>query len=89
MRFGAGSWNYEVGKGKWTHRDPDALLNRFAGKGQKITGELGQPGYRERVDFQEIIGHFIEEETKLELPTTKGIIHYSKKGAHIVPADPR
>ncbi len=84
-----GSWNYIAGKGKWTHPDSQALLDKYAGKGQKITGEPGMPGYRERVDFGEIIGYYIEEGSNIELPTTKGIIHYSKKGAHIVPADPR
>lgn len=71
-----GCWNYEIGKGKWTHGDPDALLSKFAGKGQRVAGEVGIPGCRERVNFGEVIGYFVEEETKLELPTTKGIIHY-------------
>ncbi|MCI0381548.1 MAG: polymorphic toxin type 50 domain-containing protein [Chlamydiae bacterium] len=76
-------------KGRWSHPDPQQLLNKYAGKGQKVTGKAGKPGYRERVDFQEIIGYFMDKDSKIELPTSKGIIHYSKKGAHIVPADPR
>jgi len=35
------------------------------------------------------IGYYIDsEKPDLKLPTTKGIIHYSKKGAHIVPSHP-
>jgi len=37
---------------------------------------------RERVDFGEVIGNVNG------VPTTKGIIHYSSDGAHIVPARP-
>lgn len=65
------------------------MLKKFAGKGQKVVGEPGIPGYKERVDFQEVIGHFLERRTGIETPATIGVIHYSKQGAHIVPANPK
>jgi filamentous hemagglutinin len=48
----------------------------------------GQPGFRERVNFGTIIGNFVDDDTGRSYPTTNGIIHYSKKGAHIVPSNP-
>lgn len=53
-----------------------------------MSGEPGLPGYKEKVDFGEIIGFYIDEAGIEKLPTTKGVIHYSRKGAHIVPAYP-
>ena len=84
-----GSWNYEKERNRsvFTHSDPQKLLRQKAGKGQKIQGIVGKPGYRERVDFGEVIGEFANG--TMTVPTTVGIIHYSKKGAHIVPAKPK
>ncbi len=75
--------NYTPGRSPLTHPDPQGLLNDFAGKGDPV-GNIprGQPGFKERIDFGQIIGE-IEGQ-----PTTKGIVHYSNKGAHIVPARP-
>lgn len=64
------------------------LLNRHAGTGQRVSGTRGQAGYRERVDFGETIGEYVDSVTGARTPTTNGIIHYSKNGAHIVPARP-
>jgi len=59
------------------------LLDDFAGKGQPVGNvPRGQPGFKERVDFGQVIGEINGQ------PTTKGIIHYSKDGAHLVPANP-
>jgi len=75
--------NYIPGRSPLTHRDPQGLLDRFGGKGQAIgRTPIGQPGAKERVDFGEVIGEINGQ------PTTRGIIHYSKDGAHIVPANP-
>jgi hypothetical protein len=65
-------------------------VDLFAGKGKPIDKKLaGEPGYKERVDFGEHIGYYVhEEDPNIKLPTTKGIIHYSKRGAHIVPSHP-
>lgn len=84
-----GSWNYDARKSIFTHPAPEKLFKENAGKGQKIKGMPGKPDYRERVDFGEIIGYFVDKDTKQKLPTTIGIIHYSKKGGHIVPGKPK
>ncbi|MFU0933431.1 polymorphic toxin type 50 domain-containing protein [Kluyvera cryocrescens] len=39
-------------------------------------------------DFGKPIGNFVDRNTGLSVPTTKGIVHYGKDGAHIVPARP-
>ena len=42
----------------------------------------------ENVDFKEHIGRWKSKDGMISAPTTKGSIHYSKKGAHIVPINP-
>lgn len=45
--------------------------------------------YKERVDFQEKIGVWKDKSgIGLDADTNFGIIHYGKKGAHIVPSNP-
>ena len=58
------------------------LLKKHAGKGTMINE------YKERVDFGEIIGEYYDINSNHYLSTSKGIIHYSNTGAHIVPAAP-
>jgi hypothetical protein len=55
----------------------------IGGKGHPERGILGQPGYKETVDFGEYIGMWKSEDGTMSLPTTRGTIHYGKKGAHI------
>lgn len=84
-----GKHNYEPGKSIFEHNNPQKLLDDFAGKGRSMSQDLpGNLGYKEAVDFSEHIGVWINKENTLALPTTKGTIHYSKNGAHIVPAHP-
>ncbi len=86
-----GHKNYDVTRKKsvFTHQMPEELLKMHAGKGQKIVGSYGEAGYKERIDFGEIIGMYVEETTGMEFPTTLGMIVYSKKGAHIIPLRPK
>lgn len=44
---------------------------------------------KERVDFERVIGYYKDDSTGKSYPTTMGIIHYSKSGAHIVPSKPK
>jgi len=76
------------GKSIWDHKDPENLLKRFAGKGRAERGVPGLSGYKETIDFQEYIGIWKNKDKTIQLPTTRGTVHYGKKGAHIVPADP-
>lgn len=57
-------------------------MSKFAGKGKPINDKMpGTPDYRERVDFGEFIGYYINDECpSIKLTTNKGTIRYSKKG---------
>lgn len=69
--------------------DPQVLLNTHAGQGQPV-GKIpvGQPGSKERFDTGgEVIGVFRHQDGR-SAPTTRGMIHYGKDGAHVVPARP-
>ncbi len=67
--------------------DP-AELARAAGTGEQVGDvPVGQPGSRERVAYGHVIGIHIDEQGT-ERDTRVGIIHYSKKGIHVVPAAP-
>lgn len=67
-----------------------SLIKKFAGKGKPLNKEIpGNPNYGELIDFGEHIGVWKDKEGIISLPTTKGHIHYSKKGAHIIPANPK
>jgi len=69
--------------------DPAALIAQYAGHGDPIRTNSGAWNQRERFAHTSDIGIW-RNEAGLELPTNRGIIHYSKnRGAHIVPADPR
>lgn len=84
-----GKHNYEPGKSIFEHKDAQSLVNRFGGSGMPINNEFpGTGNYREIVDFKENIGIWKNKEGTLSLPTTKGTIHYSKNGAHIIPTHP-
>lgn len=82
-----GAHNYQPHKSIFQHDNPQYLLSNFAGKGTRVSGEIGQAGYKEVVDFKTPIGIW-KDKYGLEKSTTKGTIHYSKDGAHIVPAHP-
>ena len=47
---------------------------------------MGLAGSKERIDCGKTIGTFVDKDTGLSVPTTKGIIHYGKHRAHIVSA---
>lgn len=62
--------------------DIQNLLNDQAGTGDFIGTN------KERVNFGQVIGQYVDPNTGIGVETTMGIIHYGKKGAHIVPARP-
>ena len=68
---------------------PEELLALYAGKGDPIRSGRGEWRQKERFTHTSEIGVWRNKDTGVELATTRGIIHYSKKkGAHIVPAEP-
>jgi len=75
--------NYRVGRSTLTISINEAqqLINIYSGRGQCITTN------KERIDFGRIIGYYVNDNTSM--PTSIGIIHYSKNGTHIVPAQPK
>lgn len=80
-----GSKNYDSNKSKFygTVSKAQKLIKTYKGKGEKINDS------KERVDFGEIIGEYVDSKGNRK-PTTIGIIHHSdKKGDHIVPARPK
>ena len=78
--------NYIPGRSILT-ADANQLANS-AGTGQQVGGTpVGLAGSKERVDFGQVIGNYVSPNGQM-LPTTKGIIHYSSSGIHIVPARP-
>jgi tetratricopeptide (TPR) repeat protein len=82
--------NFIEGRSIFEHANPQKLLDAFAGTGKRVGNVVpGSHGYREIVDFQEHIGIWKSDDGILSLPTTRGTIHYGKKGAHIVPAEPK
>ena len=81
-----GHKNYQPGKSilSISVSEADELIKEKGG-----TGKLVAPNSnKERVDFGIQIGTYKNHKTGEALPTTKGIIHYSKTGAHIVPSNP-
>ena len=72
------------------HSDPTSLLKRYSGMGKIVEGKppYGKPGCQEIVNFEEHIGIWFSKNGSRSSPTTRGIIHYGKKGAHIVPHRP-
>ena len=60
----------------------EELLQKYAGTGQVVKSN------KERVDFREIIGFYINQQDGHRYSTTIGIIHYSKCGLHLIPAKP-
>ncbi|MCC6749047.1 MAG: hypothetical protein IT371_15410, partial [Deltaproteobacteria bacterium] len=73
--------NFIPGRSEFTHPDPQALLDKWAGKGVRH-------GAKEVVDFVEEIGTYVKQDGT-RVPTSRGRIHYDVKNrAHIVPAAP-
>lgn len=86
---GTNNYKNEIANGKVKStingdvNDVQRLLDEKAGTGTMIGNN------KERVDFGEIIGQYVDPNTGIATDTTVGIIHYGKKGAHIVPARPK
>ena len=64
------------------NKTAQGLLDNFAG-----SGDIFKKG-KERIEFGQPIGKYYDRNTGEYIETTKGIIHYGKDGAHIVPANP-
>ena len=80
-----GSNNYTPGRSVFsgTQKQAENLIKQHSGTGQPLGPN------KERVDFGKVIGNYVDDSSGKSYPTTMGIIHYSKSGAHIVPAKPK
>ena len=83
-----GHKNYIPGRSILT-ADPELLLQLYADEGNGLTTYTGVAKNRERFDHTEVIGIYKSEDGAYRLPTTRGIIHYSKTGAHVIPSRPK
>ncbi|AKF37431.1 TPA: hypothetical protein PXN30_003013 [Yersinia enterocolitica] len=59
----------------------------------RTQGKIGNvairiPGSKERINYGQVIRNYIDPQTGISTPTTKGIVHYGKNSVHIVPARP-
>lgn len=63
-------------------RDLQDLVEQKAGTGR------WEGSNREVVNLGQVIGNRRDPKTGASVPTTGGTIHYSRAGAHVVPADP-
>lgn len=61
------------------------IINQYSGTGEAriVNGQ-----YKEVVSTDSILGVYVHQYSGEEFPTTRGTIHYSKSGAHLVPAKP-
>lgn len=77
--------NFHSGKSELTISMNEAanLIEHHSGKGTPVNDN------KERVNFGKTIGIYKDPFTGERMPTTIGIIHYSKSGTHIVPARPK
>lgn len=86
-----GSHNFDSGKGYVlaTLKECEVLISELYGTGESIIiPETGEFNSRERVKVPPKFAIYVDLETKKEYPTRNGMIHYGKKGVHIVPAKP-
>ena len=58
------------------------LLDEKAGTGDFVATN------KEKVNFGQVIGQYMDPETKSKMETTVGVIHYTAEGAYIAPARP-
>ncbi|MCL2695243.1 MAG: polymorphic toxin type 50 domain-containing protein [Clostridiales bacterium] len=83
---GTNNYKLEISNGKTPSlltEDAKSLLRERAGKGVMINVD------KEWADFGRVIGKYYDSNTGTYVDTTKGFIHYDKKGgAHIVPSKP-
>lgn len=81
-----GSFNFDPTRGELT-ADPKELIQLYAGKGKPRQTNKGEWCQKEYFVHSSVIGIYRNLDGDA-MPTTTGMIHYSNKGVHIVPAKP-
>ena len=69
--------------------NPETLIQQYHGTGDPKLTKAGRWSNKEFVDLDKDIGIDINPVTGVETVTNRFSIHYSKRGAHIVPASRR
>lgn len=83
-----GSSNYDPKRSELT-ANPDELIRLYAGKSEIRPTKSGEWNHKELFEHTDVIGIWRNEDGE-EMPTKRGIFHYSKKkGIHIVPSNPK
>ena len=88
-----GSHNFIPGESKVivSSKKLESLLEKYAGTGKNVNDlKFGQPNYRERINFGEVIGKYVNSNSAPKgIPTSKGIVIYDKQGRiHMFPSEP-
>ena len=81
--IGANNYIEKSNRSILTHSDPQGLVNKFSGAGEKIYNQGVVQS--EMVDFGQNIGYYVDPTSGAKTLTTRGSIHYSQQGTHIVP----
>jgi hypothetical protein len=83
-----GSHNFDPERGTLT-ADAEELIRLYTGNGVFLKSRSGVWNQREWFKHTSEIGFWRCNITGKEGATTKGVLHYSKKGVHVVPSDPK
>ena len=81
-----GSVNFDETRSELTY-DPQKLIDLYADSADPILDSKGQWTSKGRFEHTEPIG-ISRSGGQIGIETNAGIMHYSKKGIHIVPARP-
>ena len=71
-----------------TANEAQEFINRYHGTGEIRFSRAGNWINKEFISVDKILGVYVQKLTGIETPTNRVAIHYSKRGAHIVPASP-
>ena len=91
-KLGSAEYNKRLAEGylpsytELSHMEVQKIINAYSLTGTVRKGKDGQ--FRETISVKENIGMFGNLKTKKYIPTNIATIHYSKKGAHLVPSAP-
>lgn len=71
-----------------------SVLHLSIAEVQKLVEEYAGTGIwkgesKELIEFSRTIGTWVKDDGSQRAPTTRGFIHYSKTGCHVVPSRPR
>ncbi len=69
-----------------TLEDAQALVNQYAGTGYPVRDASGRWVNKEMFTVDYDIGVWVDQIAREEVVTNRFMIHYGKKGTHIVPA---